>query len=305
MDVDWPAFTPLISETSFRLLKLVALQESGKDAALEIRLGLLLCSFDLKNCPEYHALSYTWGKPLYSSIECIEEEDVQPQDPIYVALGNAESGQEFKSEETDTDWKAFSVSENLWDALVQLASSGYMDRWLWIDAACIDQRNVVEKGMQVAMMGEIYSNASQVIVWLGSDTSDLEDFLWLNKDFLNGIGLYIQEFGVEDLMQQTPFNQKLLGFLKLNPPCGDWVFCWQKYMSFCRRRRWFSRIVRLQSHFLHHIGQLIQYRAEVLIFSVCSGSSRRLRLHEMLLFFVEKRQYLGTMSTLSAGCFES
>lgn len=266
MDVEWPAFTPLTSETSFRLLKLVALQESGKDAATGIRLGLLLCNFDLRNCPEYHALSYTWGKPLYSSIECIEEEDFQPQEPIYVALGNAESGQESKSGEVNTDWKAFSVSENLWDALVQLASSGYMDRWLWIDAACIDQRNVVEKGTQVAMMGEIYSNASQVVVWLGSDTSDLEDFLWLNTDFLNGIGLYIQEFGVEDLMQQTPFNQKLLGFLNLNPPCGDWVFCWQKYMSFCRRRRWFSRIVWLQSHFLHHIGQSIQDCAEVLIY---------------------------------------
>ncbi|KAH7403173.1 heterokaryon incompatibility protein-domain-containing protein [Cadophora sp. MPI-SDFR-AT-0126] len=242
MDVEWPNFTPLASPRSFRLLKLVILQEPSKDAAQGTHLCLLLRNFDLEGCPEYYALSYTWGNALYSSIESIEDEKSEPQEPIYVVLGSAESGQELKPEGTTIDWSAFSISENLRDALAQLAKSGYVDKWLWIDAICIDQRNVVEKGTQVAMMGDIYSNSSQVLVWLGSDASDLEDFLWLNNDFLAGIGLYIQEFGLEDLMQQTPFNQKLLGFLNLKPPCGDWVLCWQNYMSFCRRRRWFSRI---------------------------------------------------------------
>ncbi|KAK5114162.1 hypothetical protein LTR62_002732 [Meristemomyces frigidus] len=38
---------------------------------------------------------------------------------------------------------------------------------IWIDALCIDQNNEEEKRQQVAMMGEIFSTAREVIVWLG------------------------------------------------------------------------------------------------------------------------------------------
>ena len=41
------------------------------------------------------------------------------------------------------------------------------ERLVWIDSICIDQNNSVERGQQVAIMKQIYSSASQVIVWLG------------------------------------------------------------------------------------------------------------------------------------------
>ncbi|KAG4442473.1 hypothetical protein IFR05_002075 [Cadophora sp. M221] len=244
LDAHPPTFTPLASPRSFRLLKLLALRVP---VIQEQRYGLTLCNFHLDNCPEYLALSYTWRKALYLSIECTEDEDPQmsTEEPCQVLLGHVPAGEDYTTGPTNITGSLFTITENLLDALVQLASSGYADKWLWIDALCIDQSNSDEKGIQVAMMGEIYSKASQVIVWLGSDTSNLEDFLWLNTEFLAGIGHYIQEFGVEDLMKQTPFSYKLLEFMKLQPPSGDWVICWENYMSFCRRRRWFSRIVRL------------------------------------------------------------
>lgn len=37
----------------------------------------------------------------------------------------------------------------------------------WIDAICIDQNNVAERGHQVNMMADIYTNAAFVIAWLG------------------------------------------------------------------------------------------------------------------------------------------
>lgn len=48
------------------------------------------------------------------------------------------------------------------------------DRAMWIDAICIDQSNNVEKGPQVAMMGDVYRFAHRVVVWLGpsGDESD-------------------------------------------------------------------------------------------------------------------------------------
>lgn len=43
---------------------------------------------------------------------------------------------------------------------------------MWIDAICIDQDDIAHKGHQVSMMGEIYSHASRVIVWLGPQSHE-------------------------------------------------------------------------------------------------------------------------------------
>lgn len=39
--------------------------------------------------------------------------------------------------------------------------------WLWIDALCIDQDNINERNHQVQQMGEIFTRAEQVYIWLG------------------------------------------------------------------------------------------------------------------------------------------
>lgn len=41
---------------------------------------------------------------------------------------------------------------------------------VWLDAVCIDLDNILERNNQVAMMGEIYSKAARVLVWLGAET---------------------------------------------------------------------------------------------------------------------------------------
>jgi len=47
--------------------------------------------------------------------------------------------------------------------------------FLWIDAICINQNDNAEKSVQVQRMDLIYSNATQVIAWLGANrwTNDL------------------------------------------------------------------------------------------------------------------------------------
>jgi hypothetical protein len=37
---------------------------------------------------------------------------------------------------------------------------------LWIDSICIDQSSIEERNHQVALMGDVYSMASEVIIWL-------------------------------------------------------------------------------------------------------------------------------------------
>ncbi|PVH84101.1 hypothetical protein DL98DRAFT_351462, partial [Cadophora sp. DSE1049] len=38
----------------------------------------------------------------------------------------------------------------------------------WIDALCIDQTNILEKGHQVKLMQTVYARAFSLVVWLGS-----------------------------------------------------------------------------------------------------------------------------------------
>ena len=46
---------------------------------------------------------------------------------------------------------------------------------VWIDAVCINQTNDdEEKNHQVAMMGDVYANASETLVWLGEEDSTTE-----------------------------------------------------------------------------------------------------------------------------------
>jgi hypothetical protein len=57
------------------------------------------------------------------------------------------------------------VRRNLYLALTQL-STGITEGKFWIDAICIDHTDFEERNQQVAMMGNIYSKAQGVVVWL-------------------------------------------------------------------------------------------------------------------------------------------
>src|SRR5262249_11431837 len=79
------------------------------------------------------------------------------------------------------DGCSFLVTLSLESALRQLRHSS-CERVLWIDQLCIDQNNEAEKSEQVGLLGDIYRNASAVLIWLGSrsisssDPLNLEDF---------------------------------------------------------------------------------------------------------------------------------
>ncbi|KAJ4369045.1 hypothetical protein N0V83_006127 [Neocucurbitaria cava] len=62
------------------------------------------------------------------------------------------------------------ISSALLDALLQLQQdddSG--EKLYWIDANCISQHDLMEKSEQVQIMGDIYRQASEVIIWLDKD----------------------------------------------------------------------------------------------------------------------------------------
>ena len=96
----------------------------------------------LTSVPTYEALSYTWGPSTISPT------------PFVTIKGSSRTP----------------LTDNLYNALRRLRHR-FRSRLLWIDAICIDQSNVAERAMQVAIMGDIYYLAWRVCIWLG-DCSD-------------------------------------------------------------------------------------------------------------------------------------
>jgi hypothetical protein len=64
------------------------------------------------------------------------------------------------------------VNKNLFTALQQFRSSD-VSRMLWIDLLCINQTDMRERTLQVALMGDIFAKADSVCVWLGESNHDL------------------------------------------------------------------------------------------------------------------------------------
>ena len=66
------------------------------------------------------------------------------------------------------------VRSNQWALLFRLRIF-LTPRTLWIDALCINQRDIEERNAQVSIMSDIYRQADILSVWLGeaADNSDL------------------------------------------------------------------------------------------------------------------------------------
>ncbi|KAF2685591.1 HET-domain-containing protein [Lentithecium fluviatile CBS 122367] len=136
-------YNPLTNSHSTRLITL--LPSPFINDVVEVELH----EVDLKTRPEYEALSYTWGDARETvAIKC-EGRDL---------------------------W----VTRNCEGALRHLRKGGE-NRRLWVDAICIDQSSIDERSVQVRNMGEIYTIAECVLVWLGpADGPEIEIFKFLS-----------------------------------------------------------------------------------------------------------------------------
>lgn len=114
-------------------------------------------------------------KSMTKGIECRTEQFHLAYPPSYIALSYACGSRpaDFSVNLNGRDWR---VRKNLFRFLRQRLQ---MDRdpqeWLWIDAICIDQANLTERGHQVRLMANIYGKASRVLTWLGPAYEQSED----------------------------------------------------------------------------------------------------------------------------------
>jgi hypothetical protein len=127
-------YRPLEHTNSFRLLTLHSASEPSDPIRCSLQHALLSEPLD------YEAVSYTWG-------------EVTTLYPILV----------------EHDWSELFVRINCYNMLHHLRHADH-DRLLWIDAICINQTDLDERGHQVKSMDKIYKHASRVVVHLGEET---------------------------------------------------------------------------------------------------------------------------------------
>lgn len=128
-------YDKLMFTDSIRVLKLEAAPTD------DARLYASFVEVKLSEAPSYEAISYTWGTTVFSETLHFHSSHVKITESLASALRN------FRHKDCE--------------------------RTIWADAVCIDQKNDVEKGAQVSMMGEIYKRASQVLIWLGNDSPEI------------------------------------------------------------------------------------------------------------------------------------
>lgn len=101
-----------------------------------------LDSIEQKSSQYYEALSYTWGDP-------------NPKQSILL------------------HGLKYEIGCNCFEALKKLRWTSGVRR-LFVDAICINQNDIQERGRQIALMGAVYSKAFRVLAWLGDSTDSIE-----------------------------------------------------------------------------------------------------------------------------------
>lgn len=107
------------------------------------RLSSIECdfqTFELANAPPFDALSYVWGDPKVTA-------EIQ-----FCGMSKQ-------------------VTTNLFAALTRLRERNE-NKWIWIDALCINQNDTIEKNHQVPLMRQIYRSAERVLSWLGEEDGE-------------------------------------------------------------------------------------------------------------------------------------
>jgi hypothetical protein len=109
---------------------------------------------------------------------------------------------------------------------------------LWIDAICIDQKNHPERQLQVAMMADVYSRASKMIIWLGEAEHESDSAFTLIR-MLHEI-FYDEKFNRNINNREPRMNSAMLGAMREHPVTTPHSSAWMA-LGKLMERPWFRR----------------------------------------------------------------
>lgn len=179
--------------TTIRLLQLDTDMALRSDELISCKLQTV----DLRDAPSYRALSYVWGsdtetktitlngcpfgvrKNLWDFLYQWRRVPYPAEERRAVAQGYARR----RPYTSFSRWlKALSFPSQKATETQEVDDGPiFTTKYLWIDALCIDQSDISERGHQVSIMTQIYSSAMSVIVWLGVGNEQIYDGMRILK----------------------------------------------------------------------------------------------------------------------------
>lgn len=128
--------------------------------------------------------------------------------PVFKAV-SYEWGPKDKGYQIQVDGYLKHVRKNLVTFLLMLRDHdpNVYNYWLWIDQICIDQGILDERSQQAAQMGRIYSQAEEVLVWLGS--SDANDDEAIKSMMDDGRASYLFSGSKSASLFEKPYWRRL------------------------------------------------------------------------------------------------
>lgn len=132
-----PPYQDTLKGDEFRLICLTDSAEEQYPVYLELE------TYARDSCSEYETTSYNWAD---------ENDDNKFCRPVYVG----------------PYWDVLLQTNNCWSMLRFLRPYRRI-RHSWVDAVCINQKNMAEREEQVSIMGLIYQNCLRTVLYLGED----------------------------------------------------------------------------------------------------------------------------------------
>ncbi|KAI2462787.1 heterokaryon incompatibility protein-domain-containing protein [Annulohypoxylon bovei var. microspora] len=219
-------YPPLAQKYDMRLLRLSTLPSSGH---LHAELELV----DLIYCPVFEALSYTWAGETGSNAKS-----------RFIFIGPY--------------WDMIPITINCDLALRLLLEKGHLS--IWVDSVCINQQDPHERSRQVAIMREIYSKASQVLVYLGPSANHSDDamdaLLSLSQTKVDDPELQLnstQIFGLTNLFERRYFF-RIWVIQEIAMARGITLYCGKMGVSYAS----FSSM-RAPYHYIREVSWLLQH----------------------------------------------
>jgi hypothetical protein len=201
-------YTPLDdNKQEIRLLVLLPGQFSA-----EIRVCLEVAKFTDDQTPMFEAVSYTWGSA---------------DNPVNIFIG--QSGN-----------RTLSVTQNLAEALPYFRFED-RPRVLWIDAICVNQQNLKERGHQVKRMADIYSKADRVLIWLGPESQNSARALLCMEHIASKVKVNWHNYEISATTEEIHWSDQSIAMPLLEE---DWLAIYHFI-----HRPWFERLwIRQEVH---------------------------------------------------------
>ncbi|KAI0454540.1 heterokaryon incompatibility protein-domain-containing protein [Xylaria acuta] len=181
-------------------IRLLRIHDDSINGALDNDLHVTLYDYPLSSCPDYIALSYTWGEPspiVDPTYRIFTQEPrcfpigcggylLRATRNLRDALRRLREGQQCRKYFNELGQGPNHIMQTIQEFS---SSPGLLDLY-WIDSLCIDQDDLFERSAQVSLMGTIYKKTQLCLVWLGEQNQDTRSAMKLALELSNNAELY-------------------------------------------------------------------------------------------------------------------